>query len=201
MQLLQKSRQLDWRFLLPDPRLGDVACLGTQRSGVQELLQLFSKSVTVIGKRPRPCATYDLVVANSPTYETLQWTTKLVRPGGSLYVEAYGGCRKAYSGRLIGFLSHSTRPRLCCAADYVAALGQLGFDEVTAHWHWPNFERCQEIVPLGHNEAMLLFLSRRRGSTAGLLKASLARCLLRMRLLEHVLACFSLVARRSGFRA
>jgi hypothetical protein len=196
---LQVVRRIDWRFLLPDPNLGQVAHIGPAQATLLESLRLFSESLTVIGM---PCENsgttgqYDLVVASRPSYQALREAADLVRPGGFVYVEAYGPfwpgrlrrrnrCRLSIKG-----------PRLRHPADYVAALQRLGLTEVQPHWHWPDFESCTRIVPLDDQAALrYVFVQRGRGTRARV-KAWLGRCLLWSGLLAWVVPCFSIVAHR-----
>src|SRR6185436_21148578 len=115
--LLQASRRVDWRFLLPDPRLGRVAYVGPARGALVESLRLFSASVTMAGTASAANATgqYELVVASGPSLEILRRASELVGPGGFLYVEAYGR-----------FQRRGTDRRLRDPSDYVRALGLLG---------------------------------------------------------------------------
>ena len=49
--LLQASRRVDWRFLLPDPNLGRVAYLGPRRGALLDSLLLASVYVELLGER------------------------------------------------------------------------------------------------------------------------------------------------------
>ena len=167
---LQISRRIDWRFLLPDPNLGQVAHIGPAQATLLESLRLFSESLTVIGMPRESAGTtgqYDVVVASRPSYEALREAADLVRPGGFVYVEAYGQFRP---GRL-----SIKGPRLRYPADYVATLEQLGLTEVQPYWHWPDFDS---------------------GNTGAQLKSVLGRWLLWSGLLTLVIRCFSIVAHR-----
>ena len=184
--LLQASRRLDWRFLLPDPSLRQVAYLGPARGALLDSLRLFSAALTTIDRsaaQTERTAQFDLVVARGPAPADLWRAAELVRPGGFLYVEV--------ANRL---WPRSRGPRY--ATDYVAALGRRGFGEVAAYWHWPNFESCAEIVPLDDRDALLLAFSRRRSGTAARLKTTAGRWLLRSGLLARVVPCFSVLAHR-----
>src|SRR5262245_31091445 len=85
--LLQASRRVDWRFLLPDPNLRQVAYLGPAHGALLESLRLFSASLAL---SEAASAQYDVVVAHNPPLDTLRRAAGLIRPGGFLYVEAYG---------------------------------------------------------------------------------------------------------------
>ena len=44
--LLQASRRVDWRFLLPEAELGRVACIGETDPDLVRSLRLFSSELT-----------------------------------------------------------------------------------------------------------------------------------------------------------
>lgn len=46
--LLQLSRRIDWRFLLPDPELGRVACFGASDELLVSALKRFSAALTLV---------------------------------------------------------------------------------------------------------------------------------------------------------
>jgi hypothetical protein len=187
--LLQASRRVDWRFLLPDPNLGWVGYIGPSRGALVESLRLFSRALTMVEPSVAPSASqFDVVVASSPSREALRRAAELIRPGGFLYVEAFGPFRRRWRtgrGRSLRF-----------AADYVATMERLGLAEATAYWHWPNFESCAEIVPLADQDALLLAFSRRRSGAGARLKSAAGRALLRSGLFARLAPCFSIVARK-----
>ena len=184
--LLQASRRVDWRFLLPDPNLRQVAYLGPAHGALLESLRLFSASLAL---SEAAGAQYDVVVAHNPPLDTLRRAAGLVRPGGFLYVEAYGPLHRRRLRRGPG-----RWPRF--AADYVAAAERFGLAEAVAHWHWPNFESCAEIVPLADLDAMRLALGRRRSGAGARLKSAFGRALARSGLFARLAPCFSIVARK-----
>src|SRR5215216_5694129 len=71
--LLQASRRLDWRFLLPDPSLRQVAYSGPGRGALLDSLRLFSESLTLLDPAVADGAQaqYDLMVASAPAYPAL----------------------------------------------------------------------------------------------------------------------------------
>jgi SAM-dependent methyltransferase len=184
--LLQASRRVDWRFLLPDPNLGRVAFLGPARGPLLESLRLFSTALAV-NEPAGQDRLYDVVVAVDPTHALLRRAARLLRPDGHLYVEAHAPFKPAQ-------LLRGGRPRF--AAGHVAAMQRLGLVEAVAYWHWPNFESCAEIVPLGERDALLLALARRRSGAGAWLKSALGHALLRSGLFERLAPCFSVVARK-----
>ena len=216
--LLQASRRVDWRFLLPDPELGRVGYAGPARGALVDALRKFSASLTVyledrgpsqrspqLRMRPgqfgsirttgetRPgsplegeaagSGQFDVVVAIEPAITTLEQAVQGLRPDGWLYVEAHGP---------------ALRGPLRIARDYAAALRRLGMADVEAHWHWPNFESCAEIVPLDEKAALLSVFERHRSEPSARLKSTFGRWLLRSGLLARVVPHFSIVARRTG---
>ncbi|HEY3228582.1 MAG TPA: hypothetical protein VGJ87_05130 [Roseiflexaceae bacterium] len=188
--LLQASRRVDWRFLLPDPNLGRVAYIGPARGPQVEALRLFSASLTFVEASERTgvsSAQHDVVVVSDATCATLQWAAELLRPGGWLYVEAYGLFAR-HGPRHFGW------PRF--VHDYIVAIERCGFGAVEAYWHWPDFETCLEIIPLGNRAALLYALARRQSSASARLKSALGRWLLRTGLLAQVIPCFSIVAHK-----
>ena len=194
--LLQLSRRVDWRFLLPDPNLGQVACVGSLKGTLVQSLRQFSTSLTVFEACPECAdlrAEYDLVVAKDPTCELLQWAAKITKPDGFLYMEIH---RRVRPPVCIQWISKSKAPQFNHVQDCVAAIELLGFTNVQAHWHWPNFESCAELVPIQHNMAIRYSLSRRHGGAMPRLKASLARCMVRVGLFEHLIPCYSVLGVR-----
>lgn len=164
--LLAASRRIDWRFLLSDPRLGRVALVGHVDPSLREALGLLSEEVVGQGESA------DLTVVRGAGPRELARAAQLVPPGGWLYAEL-------------------RRPRAAPGRAF-ALLRGLGFGELAAHWHHPDFERCTEIVPLSNEEVLRHALSR-RGSR---LKALLARLALETGLLARVVPSVSVLGRR-----
>ena len=192
-ELLHASRELDWRFLLPDPRLQRVAYVGAVRRKLVDSLRRFSASLT-LSETPPPwegiTSQYDVVVASNPTCKAMRWAATLVREGGHLYV------RVSRNRCWIDPLSKPDGPRLRYVDDHLAVIKRLGFTEAAAYWHWPSFETCAEIVPLDQPEALEHFFSRRRKRGIARLKVTLGRGLIRLRMFQRLVACFSIVAQR-----
>lgn len=148
-QLLQASRRLDWRFLLPNPALARVAYRGPKQGALFASLRLFAEELTVLpdaGSAAQP-AHYDVVVLCEPTPRVLQQAAQLVQAGGALYVEVHGPLWPA-KWRRRSPLTLFQQPRLWQPADYVQALTQAGFAAAHAFWFWPDFDHCTKIIPL-----------------------------------------------------
>jgi SAM-dependent methyltransferase len=178
---------VDWRFLLPDPNLGQVAYIGPAHGSLPESLRRFSAALTLGDDAPahddHP-AQFDIVVAQMPSRERLREAVALVRPNGFLYVEVRQ--RWAWSGWR-------------SPAALASVLRQCGFVEVEAYWHWPNFDACAEIVPLGNPAAVRHALGRRRSGRAARVKSALGRALSQLGLLARLVPCFSIVARKRAW--
>lgn len=149
--LLQASRRLDWRFLLPDPSLERVAYIGPKQGSLVASLKLLASTLKVFSGsevHSGDYTRYDVVVATNPAYHQLRLATDLVRPGGYLYVEA---CSPFSSRQQLGRLvtrAALRRPRLWNPRDHIQVLKQLGMDQAEAYWFWPNWEAGTKIIPL-----------------------------------------------------
>jgi len=174
----QDLRRVDWRFLLPSPRLGSVVVLGSPEPELLQGLVAVAKRVTVDPEADSAGA-YDLAVLTSPTHADLALASRLLRPGGWAYVEV---------GRAGGRELRSSRT---CAG----ALRQFGYEGIRRHWHWPSFQACLELVDLDDPGSISMSLARRQASRAATLKAALARTLRRLGMLDRAVPCASVLAR------
>lgn len=186
--LLTASRRVDWRFLLPDPALGHVACTSRADAALRHSCELFAASLSTLdGKGPDPSPeSADVLVLVDPDVAALRRAREFLRPGGWVYVEIHGVLTRR--GR------RSRRPRF--PSDYAAELGRLGFDDVQASWHWPDFDSCTQILPLGARDVIRsALLSRRegRGHSPGLM---VARLLVASQLLPFAVTHASVIGRR-----
>ena len=136
--LLLASRRIDWRFLLPEPELGRVACIGVSEGELLESLRLFSAELVTseVGRRGGSEALYDLVVLRTPSDDMLDAATSVLCPGGWLYVEVEKSLRRTEA-----CASRSAR-------GYAGALRKRGFADIGTFVHWPDFASCRAIVPL-----------------------------------------------------
>lgn len=185
--LLQASRRLDWRFLMTEPELGRVACIGVHDPELVESLRLFSAMLTTSEAAPTAAeeSSYDLVVLRNPAAEDLPAALPLLCPGGWLYVEVQSPLSRRRSGR----------PR--SASGYARALRRLGLVEVGAYMHWPDFGSCRAIVPLDDTVAVRHALARGQIRGRARLVMRLAPVLAATRLLPTVVPCSSAVGRRA----
>lgn len=194
---LQLACRLDWRFLLPDPVLGRVAFIGPREGTLLPALQRFCDRLTVVpgytaaaggAERLDPV---DLAVLRSRfDHAVLAAVTSLIRQGGHLYWEldpspgpgvARDGLAPLSSGRGRFLLRH------------VRALRDLGFDDVEAHWHRPNFEQCREMIHL--DPTSVEYAMSQRSGAPRLLRGPV-RWLARHGWLAAVARCVSVVAHK-----
>lgn len=184
--LLQASRRLDWRFMLPDPALRRVAYIGPQCGTLLASLHMFSDSLTVLAENTQPHHCYDLAVVSAPTERALARAADVLAPSGVLYVEVH-------NPPLDALWRSAVTP-----AGYSARVKRLGLNDAHAFWHWPNFETCTKIVPLDDEHALMHALGRRSVSAKGELKYILGSILLRTGLLTRMVPYFSIIAHRTG---
>src|SRR5690606_22634784 len=88
--LLEASRRVDWRFLLPDPNLGVVAVAGMASRSLREALPLFCEQVSFVEAPYSAAQQVDVVVICGGLDAPLADALALVKPGGHVYVEMHG---------------------------------------------------------------------------------------------------------------
>ena len=192
---LQAARRLDWRFLLPDPRLGDVGCLAPADGSLLAALRLLSRSVELVEPNDGTVGEYDLVVSGSLNNQHLVVAAQLVRPGGHIYGEAPGLTARVWS-RIRGV---DWRPGPSSSpAELLTLASTLGLVELQTYWHWPDFVNTSQIIPLGYDAARQLALIPVGQGGRGRMKLAAGSLLLRSGLLKRLIPCFSLVAQRPG---
>jgi hypothetical protein len=187
---LQLSRRLDWRFLLPDPRLRHLAYLGPKESPLLQALQHFSEPFSIIAwsdlpdYRPGIHSGFDLVVMHTPRAVEFAGIHSILRDGGYLYWE-------------IGRTHLAQRWRLRHFRNYVAPLTKLGFDDIRVSWHRPNFDSCLEIIPLDDKAALRYVFTGHKGDLTRQIQVAAGKLLVETALLSRVVTSVSLVARKT----
>lgn len=185
--LLELSRRVDWRFLLPVPGLDKVACVGRADESLIDSLRQFSASLTLFETAAEARAAgrqFNTVVAHAARWGDLERLTGCVRVGGWLYLEVFG--------RLGPAKRRQSKP----PAAFVEQLDRLGFCEIAAHWHWPDFNSCTQIVPLGERSALMHVLRQHAKSGKSRTRSLGGRLLLSCGLLHLLVRSFSIVACR-----
>ena len=185
-------RRADWRFLLARPRPGRVVCVGDHDAGLVAALRELGADVSVGVQAGATAPAADVLVLVRPTPGELALAPTVLRPGGWVYVETGGLLRRRRrKGALRG------------VSACVRTLRLLEFENVVAHWHFPDFESCLEIVPLGDRRAVSLSLQRRQRRLRTRLQVLAARLALKLRLLPYVVPAASVIGslpRSSPFR-
>jgi hypothetical protein len=178
---LQLSRRLDWRFLLADTRLGNIAYIGKEKPFLVAGLEKFSDHLTIVSPKTLEAlpATFDLAVVTTTTGSAFECAARILKDGGSIYVETGSTGVKA---KLAGLNGHR------------ATLLAAGFRDVGAYWHRPNFESCREIVPLDDTAALDYALSRQHADLAGKVKSTAARFATQAGLFRFIVPSISLIA-------
>ena len=173
----QLVRRLDWRFLLPDPRLRRVAYLGPDGCLLARALEAFSDSLRVFaGDGPEREVT-DVLVAHAARWSDIDAAAAGLVPGGMLYWEMARG-----------------RDRL--GTNPVAWLKQRGFTDIQTHWHYPGFETCRQIVPLDDAAACASLLREHFASVDRAVLLAFSRWLTWPTLVWRLAAPTSVVARK-----
>jgi len=184
---LQIARCLDWRYLLPDPRLRKVTFIGRPGGMLIEALQVFSDKVIMIAscdqRMPTAPENSDVAVVRSCEVGALPLASSVLRTGGYLYWEL-GATRWRFS------------LRRC-----LTALRKQGFDEIGVYGCRPNFEECQEMIPLREPSALAFALSQRfaEGTRRWVLQAA-GRLLASTDIPARLMPCRSIVARKARER-
>ena len=183
---LQIARRLDWRYLLPDPRLREVTLIGRPEGILFEALQRFSEKLTVIPRSARRTQTTpgnsDVAVVRSNEPGAVALASSALRTGGYLYWE-------------LG----ASRWRLSLRSCH-AALRKHGFDEIKVYWCRPSFEECLEMIPLREPSALAFSLSRRFGGKRRWLLHAAGRLLASTDIPARLMPCRSIVARKARER-
>jgi hypothetical protein len=158
---LEAVRRADWRFLLPDPELGRVACVAPVDGALVDALRLVAADVRTLPDTSEEAGErFDLVVARArPGVDEL--AGRLLAPNGRLYLELPASDVRAWRRRL-------------------EAEGWTG---VEAHVHWPSRENATELVPFGDRAAAENVAARRAAGSRA--RALAWNAFLRMRALER----------------
>ncbi|NUO79810.1 hypothetical protein HUU05_07015 [candidate division KSB1 bacterium] len=190
--ILQLSRRLDWRFLLPEPQLRRVAYCGPEHSTLAIALREFSEEFHTFAPTAPPSeGGFDVAVLAAPTVPQLAIAQQWLAPGGHLYAEA----QHAWDWRTERKLPVRSRKALSIE-DWLENLARLGFVESKAYWHRPSFERAVQIIPLHDDGARDFVFARRSDDFMSQLKSVTGRSVMKNAWLARLLQCVSLVARK-----
>lgn len=205
--LLQASRRVDWRFLLPSPDLGRVAYLAPTDPSLTASLQRFATTFTVLERAQTSsrlqrqagdgaAAWYDLVVASNPAYQDLRFVTSLLDKGASLYIEVNGIGERILAGKFTALQRVAQRPLLGFPNHYRRALKELGLSTIDIYWFWPNFQAATKIIPYPDRNALMqsFALQHKPDGMKKQVGRGLTRLFLTSRWLDYVIPAFGIVA-------
>lgn len=209
-QIVQLSRRIDWRFLLPQPELREVAFIGSFEDELIEALQHFSGSLKIFssaaggGSSKENGKLFDVAVVNSASPRAVRWAYGMLKPGAYLYWEIKRGkssesqSEKNFQSQngSIGKVVRDSFPRFAHIRSYKQYLQEAGFREIEVNWHRPGFKSCKEIIPLEDSRALQYVFSRQQSSFRGQLKLWSGQFLHKSGLLPYIVPSFSLVAQR-----
>jgi aminoglycoside phosphotransferase len=176
---LRHVRRLDWRFLLPDPCLGDVGFLGHDDGLLAGALGREARSLTSIDTDTT--AQFDVIVARCAPLASIPRALELLRPGGHLYWE----------------VERRQQP-LTTPGALLRRLRRAGFASAAIHWQRPSCRNAVDIVPLSASHLVAAVLQRRSGHASKRALAAAARLLQRVRLVDLAIPSWSALARKSG---
>lgn len=156
-------RRLDWRFLLPDPRLGRVAFLGPEQNTLLGALRAHAAD-TVTASHARVATStgdlterFDTCVLQFVEEADIQNAARLLAPGGWLYWEITRPNRLAAAWRALRRAGND-EARLGSLDAPRGVLERAGFHTIAAFWHYPDFESSRWIVPLDESAGVEYFL-------------------------------------------
>ena len=199
---LQIVRRLDWRYLFPDPRLRRVACVGAQDGELVSALKRFSEFLEIVPScngtlpSPRMEPLFDWIVLQSSSQQDLQLAGDLLKPGGYLYWEVDRRSSRRLNRESRSRTRQNGASRVRFIRTYCRRLEWLGFSEIAAYWHRPNFQKCLEIIPIQDPCALHHVFSRPRSDFSGRLKLAAGRVLSGSGILSLWVPCFSLAAKK-----
>jgi hypothetical protein len=179
---LRLSRRVDWRFLLPSPRLGRIGYLGMMDGQLLAALAAFADQVVVDPAALRT-GSLDGVVVHRPARVDIEAAARAVRPGGLLVAELHGPQVPVIGG---------SRPLGVGAV--LQCWTRAGATESRAYWLLPSRSSCTMMVDLNDEAMVLAALDRNQGSRSGRRKAAAGRRLLASGLLRHVAPDVTIIA-------
>lgn len=205
---MQISRRIDWRFLLPQPQLRNVAFIGSVEEELIEALKYFSESLKIFstaaakGESAENRERFDVAVVNSANPQAVQWAHEILKPGAYLYWEIKRGKSSPFEKNVplqngsMGTAIRNSFPRFAHVRNYKRYLQEVGFGDIDVNWHRPNFRNCKEIIPLEDSQALQYVFSRQQSSFRGQLKLWGGQFLNKSGLLPFIVPSFSLVAQK-----
>lgn len=184
---LALSRRLDWRFLLADPRLQNVACVGRCDPQLKQSLDLFSPTTVFHPDAAALVAEtrdFDLLIVQGGTAALVTAAAQRVKPGGSIYIEI----RRRLA---------SPSTWLITPAEATKQFRSLGFENIDVHWHWPKFKSATSFLPIHEGDsAARYFFKHQATSFRGWCKSTVGRLAIALGLRDLLIGSFSVTGRK-----
>jgi hypothetical protein len=171
---LRVSRRIDWRFLLPDPRLGRTGYGGVPDESLTEALRVFADDL-VTDLHLAASDSLDGAVLHLPKPADLAIAWRAVRPGGFLVAELHGP-RLPWDRRVV----------VAGVTETGARWTRLGVTGARRYWLLPSRGACTMMVDLDDAASVRAALARNQGSRSGRAKALAGRMLQAVGLLPRV---------------
>ncbi len=177
---LRVARRVDWRFLLDDPSLGDVALAGPPDAGLRAALDALARS---LGRDEVDVA----VLARGTTEADIRAAAARVRSSGQVVAESSG---------LLGWRpGHGVRPM--DVRRVTRALRAAGFGSVTTWVMWPTHERPTAMIPAHQATSVAAWLARKLDGRLWRLVAFAGSVGARSGLIDRLAPSVVVVARRT----
>ncbi len=158
---LRLARRLDWRFLLPEPALGDVLLVGRSDSELEAALAARARSVRVLDPASRgdglPERSADLaVIVGGVPASVLRRVQQALRPGGWIVAEVRG---------IAGWRPSQVRGAALGEPHRMARrLGAVTRSPVAAWLAVPSHGSATALLPADDPAALAAYARRRLGS-------------------------------------
>lgn len=192
------SRQVDWRFLLPSPRFGSVALIEPIQTELVEALVPFSDGYRIVNPfdRNQLHGSYDLLVLQAPHPTTVQQVKTILKPGGSLYLEARNWFSKLVNHEISIEQGQHANQQFHSAVSYIKVLKLAGFSEIELYWVWPDFDNPTKFVALDGPAALIYALSQNKAGWLPRTKSLLAKIAVISGSILHLVPDFCIIAQR-----
>jgi hypothetical protein len=189
IERVRAARRVDWRYLLPEYDFRRIAVVTpAQTDPDPKLLAALREDATdvriIVANGPQAAETHDrdLVVLSHANATTIRWAAAAADADCILYAEL------------------RRRPWVPFRATQAirGTLRRVGFEPLAVHWHRPDHDQCEQIVPLRSPKAVIAALRRKSRGRVGAVRSSIGILLVRLHLFDRVAWPVSVTARWTG---
>ena len=171
-----------------------MAYIGWEDKKLIGTIDWLSREFTVLHASNTKCdKTYSLAVCTSVEFACLKRATNCLEAGGYLYWEVarHGTGHMADSGtKPAGSVLFANYRKL------FSVLNSLGYTDIEAYWHRPDFRSCIEIIPLVERSHFRYVFGRNVTGVKGLLQYFLGVLFSRTCLFDYLVPNLSLIAKK-----